>query len=113
MGLINRQISYRDPIEYIEHVTGKRIKAYRERPDMYRTQVIFTDNSYIEIDPGMGIEWDKLEYKEIPPSLCVSCGEIAHASIWNWKGQCEVTVKNFWEKARKLYWHRYLKNKNL
>ena len=42
---------------------------------------------------------------------CASCGKEVHISKFDYKNRCEISLKNFWEKVRKVYWYRYSKNK--
>ena len=110
MALRNREIVYDNDIEYIEHISGKRVKCWKNDPSTLSRHIIFTDNTYYQIREGE--EFDPERIEPLPKSFCSSCGEDMHGSgFFNWKNQCEVTVNNFWEKVRKIYWHRYSKNK--
>jgi NADH pyrophosphatase NudC (nudix superfamily) len=105
----NREIEYKNFVEWIEHRTGKTVKSWKRESHRLSTLVIFTDNTCTYLDEGM--LYETIQFEEIPKSICASCGEEMHVSSWNWKKQCTNTAKLFWEKVRKLYWHRYLKAK--
>ena len=109
--LNNKEIRYGGNIEYIEHLTGKTVKSWRNEIAKLSQTIIFTDNTCLELNPYESIDINNLQFKEIPKSICISCGKDAHASYWDFKGWCDKTTKNFWEQVRKVYWHRYLKNK--
>lgn len=74
-------------------------------------------NIYISFEDGMEGIFSKnntiqgMEIRPIPVSMCESCGERYHTSIFDHKGRCKTSLKNFWEKVRKVYWYRYSKNK--
>lgn len=53
----------------------------------------------------------QMAYEE-PEPPCKSCGKV-HNSKLDFLGRCDNTLKKFWEKVRKLYWHRYAKTKTL
>ena len=104
----NREIFYGNLVEWIEHKTGKTVKSWRREPHRLEELIIFTDGTCTRLQEGMA--YDEITFEPIPKSICVSCGEEMHMSEWNWKAQCTNTVKQFWEKVRKLYWHRYKNN---
>lgn len=106
----NREILYKNPVEFIEHKTGKTVKSWQRDYASLRVIFIFTDNTCTYIDEG-GLMSMNIVYEPLPKSICVSCGEQAHVSLWDWNGRCEKSLKNFWKKVRKVYWHRYTKNK--
>lgn len=103
----NREIHFGDPVEKIEHLTGKTVLSWRREPHRFGFTVFFTDKTMCHIDEGAAFDWAKVEYLRIPTTICASCGQDAHASYWNWKGQCSATTKAFWGKMRKVFWHRY------
>lgn len=105
----NREVFWGDPIEKIEHLTGKTVLSWRREPHRFGIAVFFTDKTMCYIDEMAPFDWSKVEYLQIPNSICASCGQDAHASYWNWKGQCSATVKAFCLKMRKVFWHRYQK----
>lgn len=109
----NREIFFGSPIEKVEHLTGKTVLSWRRDMNRFGYTVFFTDKTMCLIDEGAPFDWEKAEYLRIPSSICTSCGQDAHVSYWNWKGQCVATVKNFWLKARKVFWHRYQKTGHL
>lgn len=96
--------------EIIEHKTGKKIKEWRQLQERYETLIVFTDNTCCYLAAGETLE--NMVFKPLPKSICVSCGKESHCGKIDELERCEVTLKNFWEKARRLYWHRYSKNKN-
>ena len=109
MPLINKEVSYTDIIERIEHITGKNVKSYKKDYARGGTWILFDDNTCLFNSEG---EMLNLSFQEIPESFCASCGEERHAGFFDCRGWCSVVAKNFWEKVRKLYWHRYSQNKN-
>jgi len=106
----NREIRYDNPVDFIEHKTGKIVKSWKHYNDRMQTLIIFTDNTCLELDEGMLIS-NNLVFNPLPKSICVSCGEEMHISTFDWQGRCKKTLDNFWEKVRKVYWHRYSKSK--
>src|ERR1051325_7938501 len=106
----NREIRYKDSVEFIEHVTGKTVKSWRRLPERFSTMIIFTDNTCTYLNEGALMDTN-IVFEPLPKSICLSCGEEMHISNWNWKAQCQITTKRFWEKVRRLYWHRYSRNK--
>jgi hypothetical protein len=109
-ALINREIMYNTPIEFIEHLTGKKVKSYKRFLDRNTKIIIFTDNTCIELNDYELID-RKIVFKPIPKSFCACCGEESHIGYFDWNGRCEIYLKNWWKKIRKIYWHRYIKNK--
>lgn len=105
-----KEIRYRDPVEFIEHKTGKTVKSWRRDLHRFMTLIIFTDNTCLELDEGVLVAAD-IVFKPLPKSICISCGEEMHFSKFDWLNRCEVTLRDFWQRARKVYWHRYSKNK--
>lgn len=106
----NKEILYKDPVEFVEHVTGKTVKTWRSLPYKRATLIVFTDNTCCELDEGSLISHE-IVCEPLPKSICVSCGQDMHVTKFDWLGRCEATLKRFWERARKVYWHRYSKNK--
>jgi NADH pyrophosphatase NudC (nudix superfamily) len=107
--IVNREIKY-DFIQYVEQKTGKKVRSYYRHDNMYVTKIFFEDNTEAAIR-----EWEGFDnYFEITPvkRFCVSCGEEMHISEFDWKGRCSTTIKNFWNKFRKIYWHRYSKTRH-
>lgn len=107
----DREIHFKNWIEQIEHITGKTVLSWRDDFATVNLIVLFTDKTYCKIHPYESFDVKNLKFERIPESYCASCGKDAHVSFFNWKGWCEVTNKQFWKKARKVYWHRYIKNK--
>ena len=105
----NREIFYKNPIEFLEHKTGKTVLSWRREMQRFGYTVFFTDKTMCHIDEMVPIDWTQIEYLQIPSSICISCGQDSHASYWNWKGQCTATVQKFWGNMRKVFWHRYQK----
>ena len=105
---LNREIVYKNWIEFIEHKTGKIIKTWRQDPCKDSRTIIFMDNTSIDINECEPIP-ETFNFKPIPKNYCASCGEISHSSYFDFLGRCETTLKRFWKKARKVYWYRYLK----
>lgn len=107
----SRRLHYRDWIHRIEHHTSKKVLSWEQCYNRFGFDIYFTDETALYLAEGEALpdNPEELEYKPLPGSICVSCGEKRHgASVWNWKGQCSLTVKTFWEKARKVFWHRHL-----
>lgn len=110
------EIYYRDWIDRIEHHTQKKILSWERCYDRFGFYVYFTDQTMLYFAEGGALPEDpsELKYQPIPGSICASCGEKRHgAAFYNWKGQCTLTVKHFWEKVRTVFWHRYTKNGKL
>ena len=105
---LNREIRHQDYTGFIEHKTGKRIKTWRKNYCNYSTTIIFSDNTSLPLFEG-GIFPDNPIYERIPESFCASCGEDAHVSQFDIFGRCDITLKKFWQKVRKVYWHRHSK----
>ena len=104
----NREVRY-NFTEYIEHRTGKRVRSFQRLPQILATAILFTDGSEALIREGYGFD-DHFDIEPIK-RFCASCGEAPHASEMDWQGRCSTAVKNFWEKVRKVYWHRYIQSK--
>ena len=114
MLINNREVSYPTFFVYLEHVTGKKVRSYERSYNSRRIQVLFTDETMISLGEGEALNPDHLVYERPLGYFCVSCGERSHGACeYDWRGWCTTTVKNFSEKMRKVYWHRYLKNKQL
>lgn len=111
MNLKNREIQYDNFVEYIEHLVGKKVLTYKRLPERHATIFLFTDHTSATIDEGVYVANETIKLEPIPKSFCASCGEDMHAGIVDYFGRCEITLKNFWKKARKVYWHRYSKSK--
>lgn len=110
MGMIpSGQIKYKSPVEFIEHMTGKTVLSWKEDYQSLRTLFTFTDNTCTFVKRGQILTIEPVVFEPLPRAYCASCGETAHISGFNWKSQCDKTVSSFWEKVRKLYWHRYSK----
>jgi len=105
----NREVYYSDPITYVEHKTGKKVKSIVRDYQRMGRWMLFEDKTVLYVEEGAELVFGK--YQDYPKSICVSCGEEMHVSSWDWQNRCSVTLKKFWEKVRKVYWHRYLKNK--
>lgn len=107
-----RQIRYDDLAEYVEHQTGKKLRSWKQDSASLMTYFLFEDGTMGALSMGDMIEnvFDIKPY-DVPKSFCVSCGEEWHASSFDWQGRCGTTVRNFWKRVRKVYWHRYSKNK--
>ena len=101
---LNREISYENSIEYIEHITQRKVLSIKQDNASFRKLVVFTDGTCLYIEQGVNIE-------PLPKSICASCGEDSHCGCLDFAGRCEVKLKKIWESAKKCYWHRYLKNK--
>jgi acetone carboxylase gamma subunit len=105
----NRETRYENFVEFVEHKTGKRVLSWGRATDRLCCYIYFTDKTMLEVIEYEGFP-DEPVYKPIPGSICASCGENSHAGYINWKRQCVVTMRNFWERVRKVYWHRYTQN---
>ena len=108
MVLVNREIIHNSPIEFIEHKTGKKVKSWKRLENELRTIIIFTDNTCCYLNPFDSI--DEIEFQPMPKSFCACCGEETHYGYFDWAGRCEIYLKRLWEKARKVFWYRYIKN---
>ncbi len=106
----NKEIYYRDIFERVEHQTGKKLRSWKRDQSSLMIYFLFEDGSIGAIQEGFifdgGIE--DIDLRDIPKSFCTSCGEEWHVSGFDWQGRCETSVRNFWKKVRKIYWHRYL-----
>ncbi len=96
--------------ETIEFFTGKKVRVVMA--DMCRNaiRILFEDGS-----EGLLGEGESLERIQIIPKTkyyCLSCGKEAHSVPLDYAGRCTETLKNLWNNARKVYWHRYSKNKS-
>lgn len=110
----NREIFYKDMFKYVEHKTGKKLRSWKNDISSMRTFFLFEDGSMGAVSNGMMLDGEipEIEDYEIPKSFCVSCGEEWHqASSFDWQGRCSSSLRKFWENVRKVYWHRYIKNK--
>ena len=107
----NREISYQSPVEFLEHITGKKVLSWRQEPERMGTVFHFTDKTMLYQDYGSMLEINNIVYEPLPKSICVSCGQDMHFSTFDWRGRCEHSLKHFWERVRKVYWHRYSKTK--
>jgi hypothetical protein len=105
----NREPFYEDPVAYLEHMTGKKVKSIQRDPGRFGRWVLYTDGTAQYVEEGGMFKVG--EFVDPPKSICVSCGEESHFGSWDFAGRCATTMKNLWKKARKVYWHRYLKNK--
>jgi hypothetical protein len=109
MALINKEIRYNSPVEFIEHKTGKRVKSWKRLLDRMSVMIIFDDNTCVRLDEG-GLIDNEIVFEPLPKSYCACCGEEAHIGYFDWAGRCDVFLKRIWGNARKLFWHRYIKN---
>lgn len=110
----NREIYYENMFKYVEHKTGKKLRSWKKDQCSLKIFFLFEDGSMGVIEEGMMIDGDIPEIKayDIPKSFCASCGEEWHqASQFDWQGRCAVSLKKYWNNVRKVYWHRYIKNK--
>lgn len=107
---LNKEIIYNSGIDHIEHLTGKKVLSWEENNYKDSISIYFTDGTQLEL--RQGYEFPKNpEYKKITEGICISCGEHSHCGYIDGLGRCSITVKNFWNKVRKIFWHRYLNNK--
>lgn len=107
----NYQIQQKDFVEYIEHTTRKKILSWRHSPGRFGREVYFTDSTAIFVEEGTYFDFSRIEYLEMPKSICISCGEEAHCGKFDRHGRCENKLTEFYKNVRKVYWHRYSKNK--
>lgn len=107
----NYQIPPKDFVEYLEHSTRKKILSWRMAPHRFGREVFFTDKTMCFISEGEYLDFSRIKYLEIPKSICVSCGEEMHAGAIDKYGRCENKLTEFYKNVRKVYWHRYSKNK--
>lgn len=108
---ISREIQGKDFLQFIEHSTGKKVLSWREAAGRFGREVYFTDGTMCYLDPYVAFDFTELEYMQIPKSICVSCGEEAHVSSFDRFGRCQNRLTEFYKNMRKVYWHRYSKNK--
>lgn len=106
----SREVYYANFAKYIEHQTGKKLKSWKRDHASLLIYFLFEDGSIGAIREGGSFD-QIFDVRDMPKSFCVSCGEEWHASTFDWQGRCQTSVKNFWQKVRKVYWHRYSKNK--
>lgn len=99
-----------NPFQYIEHVTGKKVIGIKDYPEKFGRLVIFEGNLCCFVEEGSRLDWRNVKYEMLPYGICSSCGEPDHFSEWNRRG-CSVTNNRFWDKVKRVYWHRYIKNK--
>ncbi len=112
MARSNREVSYPNFLTYVEHVTGKKIRSYEYDYMRACTNILFDDETMIRVREGEALDENHIVYERPTGYFCVSCGERSHGACeFDWRGWCTTTVSKFSEKVRKLYWHRYLKNK--
>jgi len=118
-------------IREIEATKKLCITNIRNMPNNDTLLLFSFENRSIEVSPTSGIEMMeqvlKTRNNDIPEnkwfltreytnnikvekekSKCVFCGKKHGPTTFNEKGQCEVYENKFWEKVRKIYWHRYL-----
>lgn len=100
-------------LDYVEHKTGKKVRSWKRDDASLNIFFLFEDGTMGAVREGMMIDGPLPEIHpyEVPKTFCTSCGEEWHAATFDWQGRCGVSVKNFWNKVRKVYWHRYIKNK--
>jgi hypothetical protein len=107
-----KPIRYDNPVAYIEHVTGKTVRSFKQELGRFGYVALFTDDTYCFIDDGGYFDWRNIEYRPASDlkSFCASCGGDSHVSSFDWRGWCNHKVAQFWRRARKVYWHRYTAN---
>lgn len=117
MNLSNNKISMNSfkeiPMNSFEreifHHTGKIVKSWFRDNCSKNIYILFEDGMEGRLSENSMIQG--VEIRPIPINMCKSCGERRHASIFDRQGRCKTSVKNFWKKVHKVYWHRYSKNK--
>ncbi len=103
---LNRYSTQRKIIKNIEYYTGKKIKSIRKDDCRDGRNVLFEDGTEGFVPShGNMINSDTIRHERVK-HFCPSCGGEHHGGGLNWKKQCSVTVGKFWDKVRKLYWHR-------
>ncbi len=70
----------------------------------------YRDRIFIGFLPE-GCDVSALIIEEKIKPRCVSCGKEGLCIIHDWQGRCSTTLSDFWKRVRKVYWHRYSKNK--
>jgi len=109
----SREIYYDDHVAKLEHITGKTILSWRKCQDRFGSEVFFTDKTmiYLGYEEALPEDPNTIEYQRIPGTICVSCGEDTHAGTFDRHGRCSNVQRGYWKNVRKVYWHRYLKNR--
>ena len=82
-------------------------------PDPASLSYVFLFQSGREGVLQEGCDLSAMQFRERPKTFCVSCGEEPHVSTFDWLGRCQHSITKFWNRARKVYWHRYSKEKQL
>lgn len=105
----SREVSNRLFEEQVFHQTGKRVRSWMRNATSFTTSILFEDGT-----EGIVAEGERFsEVMQLPEvkRFCVSCGQDMHFASFDWMGRCNHTVRHFWEKVRRVYWHRYSRNK--
>jgi hypothetical protein len=109
MAIAVQKISEKEKIFALEHHFNKKLRAYERSNNIFGWIFLFEDGTEGEL--GEGEEISAMRWRQTPRSFCASCGEKLHVGNIDWLGRCEYSVARFWNKARKVFWHRYLKER--
>lgn len=91
--------------------TFQRGKSWKvvQMPESYDQYYNVPTDMFRGIDYGFNMRYGYTTYQRKTPR-CTSCGE-EHSSKLDHHGFCEKKATRFWGKVRKLYWNRYLKDR--
>lgn len=107
MAAINQEIKRR-----LEDEAGSRIKSVSQDPKRIGYLVEFWNSKMAFIDYlAVSTNYSGGSLYHFEDSVCVSCGESHIETKFDFAERCENKLKKIWENARKVYWHRYLKNR--
>lgn len=97
--------------EAIEHFIGKPVRFIKQDFERDGVYIVLENSEIYWLSRG-----DTIDNMQLVPKkdvahnrICISCGEQHGYGYKDKFGRCTTTVNKFWGKARKLYWHRYLK----
>lgn len=92
--------------------TGKVAVGVAYSPNTLGIHVLFEDGMEGFLTEGDSI--DGIQIREKPKHFCASCGEEDHGpGTFDQLGRCHISKGRFWEKVRRLFWHRHSKGKSL
>ena len=106
---INNQYKTLLSLKRIEHTSGKKVIDSYSSFNSKLITYILEGGDAVQICPED--EVGEMKIVKYVLNICTSCGEQKHISKFNSNGQCEKTINNFYNKVRKLFWHRYIKTK--
>ena len=91
----------------IEAYTGKKVRSWMHCHGKFTTEILFEDGTVGELGGHDTIENITFIKNH---NFCISCGENHSAGYYDYAGRCFNTLQKMWGSARKVFWHRYIKN---